>query len=101
MRDLLLEVPIDDLPELEEDAFYRFEILGLRVVDEDGTELGEVEEVIETGSNDVYVVRDAESELLIPAIDSVVKQVDTTEKRMIVTLLEGLERRPLKRKRRG
>ena len=101
LRDKLLEVPEDDLPDLEEDAYYRFEIIGMWVVDEDGQSLGQIEELIETGSNDVYVVRDADTELLIPAIDSVIKEVNVAENRMTVALLAGLERRPLKHKKRG
>ena len=97
LRDRLLEVPEGDLPPLEEDAYYRFDIIGLQVVDEAGTILGKIEEVLETGANDVYIVRDAESELLIPAIDSVVKEVDLETRQLVVELIPGLERRPLKR----
>ncbi len=100
LRDKLLEVPENDLPPLEEDAYYRFDIIGLQVVDEAGLALGKVEEVLETGANDVYIVRDADSELLIPAIDSVIKEIDVAANSMIVALLDGLERRPLKRKQR-
>ena len=61
--------------------------------------LGRIEEVLETGANDVYIVRDAASELLIPAIDEVVKEVDVERHRVVVELIEGLERRPLPRPR--
>ena len=97
LRGKLLEVPEATLPRLEEDEYFRFDIVGINVVDENGTSLGKVEEVLETGANDVYIVRDADSELLIPAIDSVIKKIDVAEKRMIVALLDGLERRALKR----
>ena len=97
LRGKLLEVPEAALPRLEEDEYFRFDIVGINVVDENGTSLGKVEEVLETGANDVYIVRDADSELLIPAIDSVIKKIDVAEKRMIVALLDGLERRALKR----
>jgi 16S rRNA processing protein RimM len=59
--------------------------------------LGKVEEVLDTGADDVYIVRDDESELLIPAIDSVVKEIDIAGRRMVVELIPGLERRALKR----
>ena len=100
LRGKLLEVPEATLPRLEEDEYFRFDIVGINVVDENGTSLGKVEEVLETGANDVYIVRDADSELLIPAIDSVIKKIDVAEKRMIVALLDGLERRTLKRQSR-
>ncbi len=97
LRGKLFEVPEGDLPRLEEDQYFRFDILGINVVDEHGTPLGKVAEVLETGANDVYIVRDEESELLIPAIDSVVKEIDTEARRMVVELIPGLERRVLKR----
>ncbi len=97
---LLLEVPDVTLPELEPGEYYRFQIVGMAVADTDGNDLGTVRSVLETGANDVYVVRDAESELLIPAIDSVVQEVDVAARRMVVHLLDGLERRPLKPKKR-
>lgn len=99
LRHQLLEVRQDELGDLEEDAYYRFEIIGLKVVDKGGTALGNVVDVLETGSNDVYIVRDAESEVLIPAIDSVVKDVDLDGGVMTVDLIAGLERRPLKPKK--
>ena len=100
LRGLLLEVPEEELAPLGEDQYFRFQILGMSVVDRDGQPLGRVEEVLETGANDVYIVRDAESELLVPAIDSVVKEVDVAGRRMVVELPEGLERRPLKQPKR-
>ncbi len=53
--------------------------------------LGRVTEIFPTGSNDVYVVRDGEKEVLIPAIDSVVVDIDLAHGILRVDLLEGLE----------
>ncbi len=99
LRGLLLEVPEQDLSPLGEGQYYRFQILGMEVVDRDGQPLGRIEQVLDTGANDVYVVRNEEGELLIPAIDAVVKEVDVAGRRMVVELMEGLERRPPKRPR--
>lgn len=83
-----------DLPILEEDTYYRFELEGLSVVDTDGKYLGRIESVFSTGSNDVYVVKDetpgADSELLIPALTSVVRSVDLDQGSMTVELPPGL-----------
>jgi 16S rRNA processing protein RimM len=68
----------------------------MEVVDAGGNALGRIEEVLDTGANDVYIVRSAEGELLLPAIDSVVKDVDVAGRRMVVELIEGLERRPVR-----
>ena len=57
----------------------------------EGEFLGVVEEVLFTGGNDVYVVRTPEGrEILLPAIEDVIREVDLARERMIVTLLEGL-----------
>ncbi|MCH8849929.1 MAG: 16S rRNA processing protein RimM, partial [Chloroflexi bacterium] len=92
-----LEVPEGDLAPLSDGQYYRFQIVGLAVFDVEGQKLGHVERVLDTGANDVYLVQDEESELLIPAIDSVVKEIDVAGGRMVVEPLAGLERRPLAR----
>ena len=96
LRDVLLEVPEQELPPLAEDQYFRFDVVGMEVVDESGRALGRLDEVLETGANDVYIVRDDSGELLIPAIDSVIKRVDVKGRRMVVSPLAGLERRPRK-----
>jgi 16S rRNA processing protein RimM len=94
LRGALLEVPESELADLHEDEYYRFEIVGLDVFDGAGRALGKIERIIDTGANDVYAVVNDEGELLLPAIDSVVREVDVEGGRMVVELLEGLERRP-------
>lgn len=90
----LIEVPEEELAPLGEGEFYRFQIVGLAVFDREGQPLGRVAEVLETGANDVYIVRDDGGDLLVPAIDSVVLEVDVPAGRMVVDLPEGLERKP-------
>jgi 16S rRNA processing protein RimM len=69
--------------------FYLFEIVGLRVITEDGEEVGMVEEVMETKANDVYVIRkDDGSELLLPAIESVIRDINFDEEVIVVALPE-------------
>ena len=58
--------------------------------DEAGYYHGDIEEIIRTGSNDVYVVRDGKRELLLPMIDSVIKTIDLEEGKLIFHPLEGL-----------
>ena len=52
--------------------------------------LGKIEDILTTGSNDVYIVRDNEREYLIPAIRDVIKEVDTERRRMVIALVDGL-----------
>jgi 16S rRNA processing protein RimM len=64
-----------------------YQIIGLRVYDEAGTHLGEVAEIIETGANDVYIVKDdAGKQTLIPALRTAVLEIDPSEGRMLVRL---------------
>jgi len=80
----------DELPDLAEDEYYWFEIKGLRVYDEDERYYGNIRDIIRTGSNDVYVVRDDKKELLLPMIDSVVKSIDLEAGKLIFHPVEGL-----------
>ncbi len=86
------EVGIDskDLWPLKKGEYYRFQIEGLEVITEEGECLGNVTEIISTGSNDVYVVTKGKKEYLLPAIKEVIKSVDLERKVIIVHLLEGL-----------
>ena len=80
----------EDFEILPEGEYYRFEIEGLKAYDNTGRYYGVVEEVIATGSNDVYVVRDEGKEWLIPMIDSVVKTIDLGKGKLIFHCVEGL-----------
>jgi len=90
LRHRLLEVPEDELRPLGEGEFYHFQILGLEVRTTTGEVLGRVEQIISTGSNDVFVVRGRRGEVLIPAVDDVVKSVDPAAGCIEVEAVEGL-----------
>ena len=82
------------LEELDGDSYYWDDLLGLAVYRLSGEYIGEITAIIPTGSNDVYVVRqpdlEIETEVLVPALVSVVKEVDLDRKIMRVDLPEGL-----------
>jgi 16S rRNA processing protein RimM len=82
------------LPELEEGVYYWVDIIGLLVFTTDNQYLGRVESIMSTGSNDVYIVKnktkDDSTEILIPAIESVVLEIDFENKTIRVELPEGL-----------
>lgn len=90
LREKYVMVRLEDAVPLEEDEFYLFQALGLDVYTEDGEHLGEVTEVLETGANDVYVVQGERGEILLPAIDECVLDVDIEAGKMTVRLIEGL-----------
>jgi 16S rRNA processing protein RimM len=85
-----LSIKKTDLPELEDGTYYWHQLVGLEVFSIQEDYLGKVVSIIETGSNDVYVVQDGKKEILIPALEWVVLTVDLASGRMVVDLPEGL-----------
>ncbi|MBI3610556.1 MAG: 16S rRNA processing protein RimM [Nitrospirae bacterium] len=85
-----VRIPHSDVIELPKDSYFQHDLIGLEVYREDGRGLGRVEEIWPTGSNDVLVVRDGKQERLIPAIKTVVIEVDLKRKRLVVRPMEGL-----------
>jgi 16S rRNA processing protein RimM len=79
-----------ELPPLDADEYYWHEILGMRVVTENGGDVGKITEIVPTGSNDVYVVREGEKESLIPAIKDVILSIDKKARTIIIRPFEGL-----------
>ena len=76
---------------LQRDEYFIADLIGLKVQDEDGKELGTVTDVIETGANDVYEVEMADGKsLLLPAIKQCILNVDVENGTMQVYVLEGL-----------
>lgn len=88
----MLRVSEDNLFVLEENEFYLHEIIGLNVMDEDGTEIGKIKEVLSPGANDVWVVqRQGQKDLLLPYIESVILNVDLDKGQVTVHIMEGLD----------
>lgn len=86
-----LVAPGEPVPDLPPGEYYHYQLVGLEVVTDQGEELGTLQEVLVTGSNDVYVVRSATGdEILLPAISQVVKDVDLPAGRILVHLIDGL-----------
>lgn len=76
---------------LEDDEFYLYELIGMEVVMEDGQTLGTISDIIETGANDVYVVRgDVHGEVLVPIHDETLLGIDVASGCVTVRLPEGL-----------
>lgn len=87
----LLQVTREQLVKLPADNYFVFDIIGLSVYTEASEYLGKIEDVLHTGANDVYMVRNDQLLLLIPALKQVVRKIDLENCRMIVVLPEGLE----------
>jgi 16S rRNA processing protein RimM len=90
-RNQFLSVDASEIYPLPEGHYYHFQLLGMRVDDLDRGYLGELTDILETGANDVYVVKSPNyGEILLPAIKKVILKVDPDNNRMQVKLLPGL-----------
>lgn len=86
-----LFVTRENAVKLKKDEYFIADLIGVQVRTDEGEELGEITDVLQTGANDVYVIKQADGEeILIPAIRDCVKEVDIEEGKMCVHLLPGL-----------
>ena len=88
--ELLIPTPVAE--PLPDGVYYRWQILGLAVSDVAGRSLGTVSDILETGANDVYIIRGEDSiELLLPAIKEVILKVDLEGGQLLVRVPDGLQ----------
>ena len=91
LRNYYIQVKRENLGELEEGTYYIADLLGLDVYSEDGKLLGVLEDIYNTGSNDIYVVREKNGkQILLPAINDVIKEINIKDKKILVHLINGL-----------
>lgn len=91
LRDALIEIDEEELPALPEGEYYVHDLIGLRVLTTTGEELGTLDDVLETGANDVYLVkRPGQKDLLVPVIDDVVLNVDLEAGTVTIEVIPGL-----------
>jgi len=89
LKNSFIQVKQEDLVELEKGQYYIFKLIGLSVFNEENELLGEIKDVIKTGANDVYVIKDNEgNEMLVPAIKDVVKDINLEEKKVVISPME-------------
>jgi 16S rRNA processing protein RimM len=75
---------------LEENEFFHDQLIGIPVVTADGEAIGLVDEIFETGSNDVYVVKKDDKEYLLPAIRDIIQEIDLGRRRIVIKTIPGL-----------
>lgn len=93
-RHEVVYVTAADRPPLPNGVYYHHQLVGCEVVDESGKELGILANILQTGANDVFVVRsDAGGEFLLPFLKSVVLQIDLGMRRIQTRIPEGMEPR--------
>jgi len=89
-RGQVVQIKAEAAAPLPPGMYYQHQVIGLAAYTEDGEHLGELVEVLETGANDVYVIRGEQGELLLPVIPSVIRAIDIDARRLTVHLLDGL-----------
>lgn len=82
----IVTIDESDIPKLPEGEYYNDELIGMEVYTDEGKYLGKLDDVFNTGANDIYQVGD----ILLPAIDDVVKEINTENNRITVHIIKGL-----------
>ena len=91
LRNAFLEIDRKDAVPLEEGTYFIADLIGLEVYTEEGKLLGKVDDIYNTGSNDIYVVKDElGKQILLPGIKEVIKEVLLEQEKIIVHLIPGL-----------
>ena len=89
-RDAAIFIQKRSISREEEASFFWYELIGLSVFLDTGEYVGTIRHILPTGSNDVYVVKKGRTEILVPAIHDVVKEIDLKHQEMIITNMGGL-----------
>jgi len=90
LRGQPIEIHHSQLQPLPEGQYYHFQLIGLEVETSQGEILGNITEILTAESNDIYVVSGNRGEILIPAIEDIVKSIDLNKGRIVIEPIEGL-----------
>jgi 16S rRNA processing protein RimM len=90
LRGMLVQIPLEEAVPLEEGEYYYFQLMGMDVETEAGEWLGRVADVVEGGAHDVYIIHGPRGEILLPAIEDVILELDIEREKMVVHLLPGM-----------
>jgi 16S rRNA processing protein RimM len=91
LRGLMVMVKLEDAVPLEDDEIYLYQLIGMTVITDAGETIGELTDVLETGANDVYIVKSSTyGEVLIPVTDETILETNVDGRTIIVALPEGL-----------
>ena len=90
-RNCYLKLPREKAKKLPKDTYFIADLIGLEVYTEEGKLLGKVDDIYNSGANDIYVIKDElGKQILLPATKEVIKQIDLDQEKIIVHLLKGL-----------
>lgn len=90
-RGSYLKIARSEIGELPKDTYFIADLIGLSVYTDEGILLGTVNDIYNSGANDIYVVKDEQGkQVLLPAIKEVIKQIDMEQEKIIVHIIKGL-----------
>jgi 16S rRNA processing protein RimM len=90
-RNIMVYMKSKDMPELPDGEYFIHELVGMEVITDQGEKLGILKEILITGANDVYLVESQEGkELLLPATEEVVLNIDQENSQILVHIIPGL-----------
>ncbi len=90
-RNIMVYMKSEDMPELPEGEYFVHQLVGMEVITDQGVKLGKLKEILITGANDVYLVESPEGkEILLPAIDDVVLDINQESGQVRVHIIPGL-----------
>lgn len=90
-KNFYIKISKENAVELEKNSYFIVDIIGCQVYTDENEYLGNVVDVFQTGSNDVYTLKNSKGkEILIPAIKEVIKNVDIKNKKIVIHLMDGL-----------
>lgn len=78
------------LKKLPDGEYYQYELIGLDVISVSGKKFGKIKELISTGSNDVFIVREGKQEHLVPALKDIIKKIDFEKRQIIIEPIDGM-----------
>lgn len=92
LKENFIKIDRKDAIDLDKDSYFIVDLIGIDVYTDNNKYLGKVENIYNTGSNDIYIVKNEQGkEILLPGIEEVIKQIDTDNEKIIVHLIKGLE----------
>lgn len=90
-RGCYLKIARKDAKKLPKDTYFIADLIGITVYTEDGVLLGKLQDIYNSGASDIYVVKDDNGkQILLPAINEVIKEIDIEQEKIIVHLIKGL-----------
>jgi len=90
LRGSTILIEKSDLPQLNEDEFYWFQLIGIKVYTNDGEYVGQIENLMDRDPQSILIVKHNDKETLIPMIDSIIDEINLKEEKVIITPIEGL-----------